>query len=78
MLPKLPGGHHYGNIQFAFVPIEQRSIEAKVHYIGKMFGWYDVVCANTKYELAKTRAQMLADGYTMSELLHRAKEHHCG
>jgi hypothetical protein len=36
------------------------------------------VCKNIENELGKTRAQMLADGYTQRELQQRLHNHHCG
>ncbi|HET7561527.1 MAG TPA: hypothetical protein VFJ87_04010 [Rhodanobacteraceae bacterium] len=36
------------------------------------------VCKNIEYEQGKTRAHMLADGYTQRELQQRLHNHHCG
>lgn len=76
--PKLPGGQHYLASDLRFVPPEQQSIAGKVQRVaGFLFGGFDPTCKNLEYELAKTRGQMLDDGYTMSELEQRAREHHC-
>ncbi|HET7931402.1 MAG TPA: hypothetical protein VFL63_08455 [Rhodanobacteraceae bacterium] len=76
--PALPGGHHYLAADLQFQSIEQRSLAGKVHkFAGMLFGWYDPACKNIEYELAKSRAQMLADGYTMRELQQRLRDHHC-
>lgn len=76
--PQLPGGHHYLAADLQFQTIAQRSIAGKVHKVaGLLFGRFDPVCKNTQYELAKTRKQMLADGFTMEELEQREREHHC-
>lgn len=77
-IPRLPGGHHYLATDLQFVPVEQQSIAGKVNRVaGLLFGGFDPVCKNTEYELAKTREQMYADGYTMRELERRLREHHC-
>lgn len=78
LAPKLPGGHQYLASGLRFQTIAQRSIAGKVHKVaGMLFGGFDPVCKNTEYELAKTREQMLDDGYTMRELERRLREHHC-
>lgn len=76
--PRLPGGHHYLASDLQFVPAEQQSIAGKVHRVaGFLLGWYDPACKNTRYELAKPRAQQLADSYTTRDLEQRLRDHHC-
>lgn len=77
--PKLPGGHRYLARAFNFVPIEQQSIKGKVQRVaGLLFGGYDPVCVDTQRELAQSRAQQIADGYTREDLARLQREHHCG
>lgn len=77
--PKLPGGHHYLAADLEFVPVEQQSIEGKLHQVaGLLFGGFDPVCRNLRYELAKSRAQQIADGYTAGDLRRLQQAHHCG
>lgn len=74
--PKLPGGHHYLASDFKFVPVEQQSIEAKVHKVaGYLFGGFDPTCKNAQLELTKSRAQQIADGYTPEDLKRLVREH---
>ena len=76
--PALPGGHHYLASDLAFVPIGERSIEGRVHKIaGLLFGGFDPTCKNLAYELAKPRAQQIADGYTHADLVRALQAHHC-
>lgn len=76
--PALPGGKHYLAEDLVFVPVEQQSIAGKVHKVAALFfGGFDPVCKNTEYELTKSRAQQLADGYTQHDLQQRLREHHC-
>ena len=76
--PKLPGGQRYLASAFQFVPVEQQSIAGKVQKVaGLIFGRVDPTCANAAHELARSRAQILADGYTRDDLERLQHEHHC-
>lgn len=73
--PKLPGGHQYTAVPLHFIPLQQLSIPGRIHKIGNLFGWFDPTCKNAEYELAKTREQQIADGYTREDLKRLVREH---
>lgn len=73
---KLPGGHQYTAERLQFIPLKQLSLEGKMNRIAEfLFGGFDPVCKNAQYELAKPRAQQIADGYTPQDLERLIREH---